>query len=1002
MAISAADIATLSRLLDEAMALDEAQQAAWLAALPAEHRHHAGPLREMLAARASATGGGQLSTLPRLGSDGPAASAGQRIGPYRLIREIGQGGMGSVWLAERADGSFERQVALKLPRLAWGSGLAERMARERQIGALLEHPHIARLYDAGLDELGRPYLAHEYIAGQAIDAWCQAQALDIPQRLQLFLQVARAVAYAHGRLVIHRDIKPSNVLVTSDNQAHLLDFGIAKLLSGDGAGADEGAGSQLTQEQGRMLTPHYASPEQWQDGVVTVASDVYSLGVLLYELLTQRLPYGTAGSRTAALKAALLAGEPPLASSQAADAVAARQLRGDLDAILAKALRHDPLRRYATADAMAADIERYLSGDTVLAQPDSIGYRLAKAMRRHRVGFTAGGAVLLAILTGATASLLQAHRANDAAERARVVKEFVVDVFKVNGRGNSANTELRQLPAEVLLERGAQLIEPKFAGRPQLQAELYGVVGSIFADIGAAQLSADYAGRQLAALEGSGAPRSERAQATLLLARALGLLDRPADAIARTRTAVELADGAPALQTRARLALAKTLLSTAAYDETQKQLGLVDQALAAGNDGDGGNRGSASAVADRVEASNLRAVLLSRQNHFDQARPHFERAIAIAVQSGMPELAAETREMFARYLSAANFRKEARLQLQQALSSLRAAGGPDDVQAALMEATSARALQRPGGLSFEEAREMIAHARTVLAGRPNLPRSFLVQADLSMGLILAFNGRIEEADQALSRITEEDRRKAREQPRLWRELSARLGLIARYLGRHEEADGYLREAIVVSEKLNGVRSTRVVNDYEQYAVNLWMQHRFDEADALLTAQAQIQPLVGSTGDKRRDWGANSLRITHARLKLESGDPAGALRMLPAEDKFGANSGEEYSLVRGSALCLLGQPAEGLRALDEYLRGIEAMWWQFDPDLARARAVAGLCALAAGDRARATGLAKLAREALDKQPRLSAYFRAPCERLERQLAAQRKSHVQTAGSHGRFS
>jgi hypothetical protein len=341
--------------------------------------------------------------------------------------------------------------------------------------------------------------------------------------------------------------------------------------------------------------------------------------------------------------------------------------------------------------------------------------------------------------------------------------------------------------------------------------------------------------------------------------------------------------------------------------------------------------------------------------------------------------------MFARALSAAGYRKEARLQLQAALSALRAAGGPDDVQAALMEARSARALQRPGGLSFDEARAMIAHARAVLASRPNLPRAFVVQAELSMGLILAFNGRIEEADEVLSRITAEDRRKAREQPRLWRELVARLGLVAMYLGRHEEADTSLREAIAVAEKLSGVRSTRVANDYAMFATNLWMQRRFDEAEALLTGKADIVPLVGSAGDKVREWGADTLRVSHARLKLESGDAAAALRLLPEVDKYGAASGEEHALVRGSALCQLGQPAEGLRLLDEYLRGVEALWWQFDPDLARARAVAGLCALAAGDRGRATALARLAREALDKQPRLSAYFRAPSERLESRLA-----------------
>ena len=385
--------------------------------------------------------------------------------------------MGVVWLAERFDGSLKRRVALKLPRLTWGAGMAERMARERDIDALLEHPNIARLYDAGVDSRGRPYLALEYIDGKPLDDWCSAKALSIPDRLRLFLQVIRAVAYAHGRLVVHRDLKPSNVLVTEDGQAHLLDFGIAKLL--DSVSADD----RLTQAGGRVLTPHYASPEQIRGDPVTVASDVYSLGVLLYELLAGAPPYAPERKSLGALEEAILAAEPPPASGRAKDRPTAKALHGELDSILGKALRREPSLRYATADALAQDIDRFLKGERVLAQPDSLGYRARKTLRRNKAAFAAGGAVLVAVLGGAGVSIVQAKKASDAAERARVVKEFVVDVFKVNERGTAGNQELRQLPAELLLERGAKLIETKFPGQPQLQAELFGVVGGIFADM---------------------------------------------------------------------------------------------------------------------------------------------------------------------------------------------------------------------------------------------------------------------------------------------------------------------------------------------------------------------------------------------------------------------------------------------------------------------------------------------------------------------------------------
>ena len=223
-------------------------------------------------------------TLPHEAASLPADESdlqpGALVGPYRLLRELGIGGMGAVWLAERADGTLKRQVALKLPRAAWSRGLAERMARERDILASLEHPHIARLYDAGTDAQGRPFLALEYVEGQPIDVYCHERALNIPARLQLLLQVAHAVAFAHSRLVIHRDLKPSNILVTADGQVRLLDFGIAKLMEGDRTQE-----TQLTQLAGRALTLDYASPEQIRGEPIGTASDVYSLGVVAYELL---------------------------------------------------------------------------------------------------------------------------------------------------------------------------------------------------------------------------------------------------------------------------------------------------------------------------------------------------------------------------------------------------------------------------------------------------------------------------------------------------------------------------------------------------------------------------------------------------------------------------------------------------------------------------------------------------------------------------------------------
>jgi serine/threonine-protein kinase len=225
------DLQLVSALLDEALELDGERIEDWLANLPPDQSRLAPILRDMLAERLTPRGVDFMASNPKLALiDEATPHAGDRVGPYRLLHEIGRGGMGVVWLAESIDSSLKRKIALKLPRLAWGAGLAERMARERDIAASLEHPHIARLYDAGLDQRGRPFLAFEYIDGQPIDAWCAARDLDVAARLRLFVQVACAVAYAHARLVVHRDLKPSNVLVTADGQTHLLDFGIATRL----------------------------------------------------------------------------------------------------------------------------------------------------------------------------------------------------------------------------------------------------------------------------------------------------------------------------------------------------------------------------------------------------------------------------------------------------------------------------------------------------------------------------------------------------------------------------------------------------------------------------------------------------------------------------------------------------------------------------------------------------------------------------------------------------
>jgi eukaryotic-like serine/threonine-protein kinase len=422
----------LNRLLDEALDRRADEREEWLQALAPEFDEFKPYLRELLSNSVGNEQRDFLSALPALAIPVMEPPAGTRadqphdqVGPYRLIRELGGGGMGTVWLAERTDGLVNRPVALKLPHGAWKrAGLVERMAREREILATLNHPNIARLYDAGLTTQGQPYLALEYVQGHAIDEYLKNNPIDTNATLHLFAQVAHAVAYAHSKLIIHRDLKPANILVTGDGQVRLLDFGIAKLL-------EEGLATEtkLTELSGRALTLDYASPEQILGEPLTIASDVYSLGVVLYEMLSGERPYKLRRDTRGALEDAIVQAEP-MPPSSVVDGQHRKGLRGDLDTIVLKALRKQPLERYATVHALLDDIERYLSARPVLAQRDSAWYRARKFVARNSLAVAAASSVAIAILVGTGVVAWQARIAFTERNRAEEVTQFIASVFR--------------------------------------------------------------------------------------------------------------------------------------------------------------------------------------------------------------------------------------------------------------------------------------------------------------------------------------------------------------------------------------------------------------------------------------------------------------------------------------------------------------------------------------------------------------------------------------------
>ncbi len=973
MTLKTGDFSVLSRLLDEALELPEPAREAWLGALPPGDRAFEPLLRDMLAAQSARTQDRLLSTLPRLsgGEAGPAAQPGDRVGPYVLQRGLGHGGMGTVWLAQRVDGTLKRQVALKLPRLAWDDGLAQRVARERDIAVRLEHPHIARLYDAGVDEHGRPYLAFEYIDGRPIDVWCSSRRLAPDACLALFVQVVRAVAYAHGRLVVHRDIKPSNVLVSDDGQAHLLDFGIGKLLHEAAEEGAAGAGTALTREHGRALTPRYASPEQLRNEPVTVATDVYSLGVLLFELLSGQPRHPASLRGLAALERAVLDQDAPLMSQRAAEPALARALRGELDAIVAKALKRDPAERYATADAMADDLQRRLRGARVLARPDSLAYRLATTVRQHRVGVLASSAVLLAVLGGAAAAVVQAQRAGAAAERANAVKAFVVDIFQVNSSGGA---ELRALPAELLLERGASLIDGKFPGQPALQAELYGVVGGIFAETAAHEQAVTYATRQLAALAAADAPAEQRARATLLLGRGLHGQRRFDDARVRLQQALELAAGHRGLQGSVWLALAQVEDDAGSAQEADRLLERAEALLAAGD----------AVPLERAQALVLRANLLSHANHFDRAQPYYRQAMDIARQAQGPlsPMAADILQNLQRKMLQAWRYDDARALGAEAQAVLQASGTAGRIQAAIGDSRALAMAFWPLTTPYDEARRALERHRAFLAAQPGVPEGVMEDMDARLMALAVFYGDIEAAERrgATAVPTQLARRST---PALIRiEILNHHGQLRAGQGRHDEAAASFRQIIALQRQLGLVHHPYVNLMYGFVARNLIDAGRLDEAQQALDEAPEPEPLIRGGAPGTASLSLNVARM-RAVLALRRNEPQQALALMEAA---GSWQGFMQTWMQAEILCANGRAAQGLAQLEQGLEAAAPHMHPHAPGVAMYRAQAGHCALALGQRAKAAAhAAQAARSAQVHAPLTPAYVPV-LKALQQQLRA----------------
>ena len=406
--------------------------------------------------------------------------SGQRLGPYRIERLLGEGGMGSVWLASRDDQAYTQKVAIKVARGLPGAETLRRFRAERQILAALDHPNIARMLDGGATAQGAPYVVMEQIEGRPIDVYCNDEKLSTEERLALFLRVCDAVQYAHGRLVVHRDIKPGNILVTDEGEPKLLDFGIAKLLD---TTAIPGTLVETATSM-RMLTPEYASPEQVRGADVTVASDVYGLGLLLYELLSDRRAQPLATGEPAELLRVVCEKDPDRPSI----AASRRRLAGDLDNIVMMALRKEPERRYASVGLMAEDLRRHLDGLPVLARAGSWRYRAGKFLRRNTLAVSAGALVVLLLVVFAVSMALQAGRvarerdtATRERETARRVSDFMIGMFEISDPGEARG---ESVTAREILDEGAMRIRAELGDEPEMQATMMRAMGRVYLNLG--------------------------------------------------------------------------------------------------------------------------------------------------------------------------------------------------------------------------------------------------------------------------------------------------------------------------------------------------------------------------------------------------------------------------------------------------------------------------------------------------------------------------------------
>lgn len=590
-------------LLDELLDLGAEERSTRLATLESAEPVLAGLVRRLLDAaarteevdfdrwrRAAADLGAGDSRTPTA-----EPAPGDRLGAWRIVSPLARGGMSRVFVAERVEGGFRQRAALKLftASAVEGESLARRFEQERQILAAIEHPNIARVLDGGVAADGRPFLVLELVEGDPVDVWCERRGLGLEPRLELLAAIARAVQHAHRNLIVHRDLKPSNVMVTADGTVKLLDFGIAKVLEGSAAFAGMSLAAPETRTTARPLTPAYASPEQIRGGAISTASDVYQLGLLLYELVAGRPAHEFREDSLRELERVVCEVDPPRLARRTVTLTGTGErgirIPADLETIVFKALQKDPARRYASAEQLAEDLERFLADEPVLARPDTVAYRVRKFVHRHRLAVALTALLAILVVGSSVALAFQARRlaqerdrARDSAARAEAVTRFVVGLFE----GNDPDVSPGRIPdARELLVRGEERLESELRGQPVLLREMLGHVAEMNLRMFEAATAEPLARRALALAEqavrsGDASAGADLARARFLVGWATHEQGRYAEAADHYVAALAATDSAPGsaadLEPLVRLGLGRTL---AALDRPREAVAEIDAAV---------------------------------------------------------------------------------------------------------------------------------------------------------------------------------------------------------------------------------------------------------------------------------------------------------------------------------------------------------------------------------------------------------------------------------------